>query len=164
MHTSSSTQHGTLQAFLRPEGQSSQNQSSSNQSQNKNRDQEQRGQKRNLENKDEDDDQAHDEVRLWEDGFKDRYYESKFDVPSDNLEFRYSVALQYVRGLCWVLRYYYQGCASWKWYFPYHYAPFASDFVNISGLSTEFELGTKPVSNCNTISARLTVILLTYVQ
>ncbi|XP_047536789.1 5'-3' exoribonuclease 2 homolog isoform X2 [Vanessa atalanta] len=87
---------------------------------------------------------AHDEVRLWEEGFKERYYESKFEVARDNLEFRYRVALQYVRGLCWVLRYYYQGCASWKWYFPYHYAPFASDFVNIQGLSTKFEKGTQP--------------------
>ncbi|XP_052743971.1 5'-3' exoribonuclease 2 homolog [Bicyclus anynana] len=93
---------------------------------------------------DEDDDEAHDEVRLWEEGFKERYYESKFEVARDNLEFRYRVALQYVRGLCWVLRYYYQGCASWKWYFPYHYAPFASDFVNVQGLSTNFEKGTQP--------------------
>lgn len=48
------------------------------------------GQKRKLdEDKDEsEDEQAHDEVRLWEDGFKDRYYESKFDVESGNLEFR----------------------------------------------------------------------------
>jgi hypothetical protein len=38
-----------------------------------------------------------------------------------------------------------QGCASWKWYFPYHYAPFASDFVNIAEVSTEFEKETKPV-------------------
>lgn len=84
-------------------------------------------------------------MRLWEDGFKDRYYESKFDVVATNVEFRYAVAQQYVKGLCWVLQYYYQGCASWNWYFPYHYAPFASDFVNISGLSTKFEKGTKPV-------------------
>lgn len=61
---------------------------------------------------------------------------------------RNNVALQYVRGLCWVLRYYYQGCASWRWYFPYHYAPFASDFINIGGLSTEFEKDTVPVRFC----------------
>jgi 5'-3' exoribonuclease 2 len=94
------------------------------------------------EDEEEEDDQAHDEVRLWEDGFKDRYYESKFDVMPDNLQFRYSVALQYVKGLCWVLQYYYQGCASWEWYYPYHYAPFASDFVNIKGLSKKFKKGT----------------------
>lgn len=92
----------------------------------------------------EEDPQANDEVRLWEAGFKDRYYESKFDVGPDNVQFRYAVALQYVKGLCWVLKYYYQGCASWDWYFPYHYAPFASDFINISGLSTQFERGSKP--------------------
>lgn len=92
----------------------------------------------------EEDPDANDEVRLWEPGFKDRYYESKFDVGPDNLQFRYSVALQYVRGLCWVLKYYYQGCASWNWYFPYHYAPFASDFIHIAGLSTQFEKNTKP--------------------
>lgn len=96
------------------------------------------------EEEEEEDADANDEVRLWEPGFKDRYYESKFDVGPDNLQFRYSVALQYVRGLCWVLKYYYQGCASWDWYFPYHYAPFASDFVHIDGLSTQFETNTKP--------------------
>lgn len=92
----------------------------------------------------EEDPDANDEVRLWEPGFKDRYYESKFDVGADNKQFRYSVALQYVRGLCWVLQYYYQGCASWDWYFPYHYAPFASDFINIDGLSTKFDKDSKP--------------------
>ncbi|XP_050083448.1 5'-3' exoribonuclease 2 homolog [Anopheles aquasalis] len=83
-----------------------------------------------------------DEVRLWEDGFKDRYYESKFDVSPQNIKFRQTVAWEYVRGLCWVLRYYYQGCASWEWYFPYHYAPFASDFKHLENVDTHFDRGT----------------------
>ena len=47
-------------------------------------------------------------VRLYEDGFKDRYYESKFGVLPQQEEFRYRVAAEYTLGLCWVLRYYYQ--------------------------------------------------------
>lgn len=39
-----------------------------------------------------------------------------------------------------------QGCASWDWYYPYHYAPFASDFVNIAATPVVFKPGTKPVS------------------
>merc|ERR1719192_2937700 len=70
---------------------------------------------------------------------------SQFDVgPGEDLEFRYRIAAEYTIGLCWVLRYYYQGCSSWKWYFPYHYAPFASDFLNIGDVKNEFETGTKP--------------------
>ena len=47
-------------------------------------------------------------MRLWEDGFKERYYESKFAVVPTDEEFRLKVACEYVRGLCWVLQYYYQ--------------------------------------------------------
>lgn len=88
-----------------------------------------------------DEEEPPDEVRLWEDGFKDRYYESKFDIKAKNTEFRYQLADEYVFGLCWVLRYYYQGCASWEWYFPYHYAPFASDFMKINEVAPKFKLG-----------------------
>lgn len=47
----------------------------------------------------------------------------------------------------WVSVFFYlsQGCASWKWYFPFHYAPFASDFKDIKGMFSDFEKGTKPV-------------------
>lgn len=122
--------------------QSSPNTSLNTSSQNSSFEEDRRGDKRKADEiEKEEDEQAHDEVRLWETGFKERYYESKFDVSPENLQFRQTVALEYVRGLCWVLKYYYQGCASWGWYFPYHYAPFASDFLNISGLGTKFDKG-----------------------
>uniref|UniRef100_A0A8D3D9V1 5'-3' exoribonuclease n=1 Tax=Scophthalmus maximus TaxID=52904 RepID=A0A8D3D9V1_SCOMX len=82
--------------------------------------------------------------RLWEDGWKQRYYKTKFDVDVSDEDFRRKVVKSYVEGLCWVLRYYYQGCASWKWYFPFHYAPFASDFKDIKEMFTDFETDTKP--------------------
>lgn len=36
----------------------------------------------------------------------------------------------------------YQGCPSWKWFYPYHFSPFASDFLDIGSLDIKFELGT----------------------
>jgi 5'-3' exoribonuclease 2 len=74
----------------------------------------------------------HDPVRFHEVGWKDRYYQDPFK--KQNIEngggFR-RMCYSYVQGLCWVLQYYYQGVPSWNWYYPFHYAPFASDLVNI---------------------------------
>lgn len=70
-------------------------------------------------------------VRLWESGWKDRYYTDKCKV--EDIEGgggRQRLFQTYVEGLCWVMLYYYQGCPSWTWYFPFHYAPFASDLIN----------------------------------
>ncbi|XP_037541967.1 5'-3' exoribonuclease 2 [Nematolebias whitei] len=102
-----------------------------------------RGMKRKPEDSDSEP-EPEDNVRLWEDGWKQRYYRTKFDVDATDEEFRKKVVQSYVEGLCWVLRYYYQGCASWKWYFPFHYAPFASDFKDIKEMFSEFEKDTKP--------------------
>ncbi|XP_032399686.1 5'-3' exoribonuclease 2 isoform X3 [Etheostoma spectabile] len=102
-----------------------------------------RGMKRKAEDSDSEP-EPEDNVRLWEDGWKQRYYKTKFDVDVEDEDFRKKVVKSYVEGLCWVLRYYYQGCASWKWYFPFHYAPFASDFKDIKGMFTDFEKDTKP--------------------
>jgi 5'-3' exoribonuclease 2 len=82
-----------------------------------------------------------DTVQLWNEGYADRYYEQKFKVDPQDIEFRHKVARAYVEGLAWVLLYYFQGCASWDWYYPYHYAPFAADFVGIADMKISFEKG-----------------------
>ncbi|KAK0368183.1 XRN 5'-3' exonuclease, partial [Colletotrichum limetticola] len=84
---------------------------------------------------------AVDHVRMWEEGYADRYYEQKFHVDRSDLEFRHKVAQAYVEGLSWVLLYYFQGCPSWEWYYPYHYAPFAADFVDLDKMDVHFEKG-----------------------
>lgn len=87
------------------------------------------------------DEEAPDTVRLWEAGYADRYYEQKFKVDPRDHEFRHKVARAYVEGLCWVLLYYFQGCPSWTWYYPYHYAPFAADFVDLDKMDIKFDKG-----------------------
>lgn len=82
-----------------------------------------------------------DTVRLWEAGYRDRYFEQKFHVDANDIEFRNKVAAAYIEGLCWVLKYYFQGCPSWNWYYPYHYAPFAQDFNDVGKLDIQFNKG-----------------------
>ena len=66
---------------------------------------------------DEEDNGPNDSVRLWEEGWRERYYKIKFNVNKYDLEeFRIQVAQNYARGLCWVLQYYYQGVPAWDWY------------------------------------------------
>ena len=90
-----------------------------------------------MENEDEEDD-----IKLHESGFKRRYYLKKFHVDIDlEPDFPRRVVQSYIEGLVWVLAYYYQGCASWSWFYPFHYAPFASDFTELSSLKLSFRRG-----------------------
>ena len=50
-------------------------------------------------------------------------------------------ALDYVRGLQWILHYYYDGISSWAWYYPFHYSPYISDIKDFSHHPITFELG-----------------------
>lgn len=84
---------------------------------------------------------AVDNIRLWEEGYADRYYEQKFKRDPKDIAFRHHVGENYVEGLAWVLLYYFQGCPSWTWYYPHHYAPFAADFVELDQLSVKFVKG-----------------------
>ena len=84
-----------------------------------------------------------DTVRYGQRDWKERYYSSKLKMPRQDEAARRSVAAHYVQGLCWVLMYYYQGVQDWGWFYPFHYAPCASDLVQLSELqlADRFELG-----------------------
>jgi 5'-3' exoribonuclease 2 len=63
--------------------------------------------------------------RLWEPGYKERYYKQKFGVEVSDMEFKQTCELSFIRrtpltflcsliktyveGMAWVLHYYYQG-------------------------------------------------------
>ncbi|KAG2735852.1 hypothetical protein G9P44_002066 [Scheffersomyces stipitis] len=73
------------------------------------------------------------DVKLWEPGYRNRYYETKFGATSaEEIDrIRRDVVRSYLEGVSWCVLYYFQGCPSWQWYFPYHYAPFAADFTDL---------------------------------
>eukprot|EP00172_Hildenbrandia_rubra_P003542 Plantae.Rhodophyta-Hildenbrandia_rubra.ctg5807.p1 GENE.Plantae.Rhodophyta-Hildenbrandia_rubra.ctg5807~~Plantae.Rhodophyta-Hildenbrandia_rubra.ctg5807.p1 ORF type:complete len:1064 (+),score=180.75 Plantae.Rhodophyta-Hildenbrandia_rubra.ctg5807:4115-7306(+) len=84
-----------------------------------------------------------DNVRLGDPGWKARYYQAKFHWAADDTKSKAKLVTSYMEGLAWVMKYYYRGCVSWTWYYPYHYAPFASDIVeaNIQSSDIKFDIG-----------------------
>ncbi|KAK7263445.1 hypothetical protein RJT34_31035 [Clitoria ternatea] len=76
-------------------------------------------------------------------GYKERYYNVKFSVegPTDIESKRKEIVLKYTEGLLWVLQYYFSGVASWTWFYPFHYGPFASDLRGMSQVKVKFEKG-----------------------
>lgn len=85
-----------------------------------------------------------DKVKLGVNGWKMRYYINKFLVTdeADVPEFVDKIKRSYIEGLQWVFAYYYKGCESWDWFYPYHYAPFASDLMDCAKIEILFEIGT----------------------
>jgi len=67
---------------------------------------------------------------LGQQGWREQYYEVKFHWAGGSTSAKTgksNLCYKYLEGLLWVMKYYYNGCASWEWFFPFHYAPFASD-------------------------------------
>jgi len=75
-----------------------------------------------------------DTLRYYIKKFPEFFQESsagKIRDTSESLEEISTLCRYYWEGLNWVLLYYYQGCAAWGWYFPYHYSPMSLELSNM---------------------------------
>ncbi|XP_076358060.1 5'-3' exoribonuclease pacman isoform X2 [Tachypleus tridentatus] len=91
---------------------------------------------------DDDDDETSEE--MFELEFKQHkrdYYMNKLDYETVTAEVLKDQAHGYVRAIQWNLHYYYNGVASWSWFYPHHYAPYISDLRDFSNLNLEYDLG-----------------------
>jgi 5'-3' exoribonuclease 1 len=68
------------------------------------------------------------DAELW----KLTYYREKLGMDLTDTQAHEKLRTCYLEGLIWVYHYYFHGCISWSWFFPYHYAPLISDLVEIS--------------------------------
>jgi 5'-3' exoribonuclease 1 len=66
-----------------------------------------------------------------------KYYTEKLELPDASPRWTSEVVHHYIRGLHWVLQYYYRGVASWDWFYPYHYAPMAQDMRVLGDIDGE---------------------------
>lgn len=88
-----------------------------------------------------DDDSDEDNFRQEFKRHKQKYYENKLDYEKVDAEVLKDQAYGYIRALQWNLHYYYNGCVSWSWYYPHHYAPYISDVKNFSNVDLKFDSG-----------------------
>lgn len=72
--------------------------------------------------------------------YKTTYYHEKFKLDPDKKTIL-KIVNEYVRALQWNLHYYYHGCMSWGWFYPYHYAPFISDIADFTDVDLKFDMG-----------------------
>lgn len=63
------------------------------------------------------------------DEYKFRYYEENMGVSEHKNSLVEGMCKEYVRGLVWVTKYYFEECSCWEWQYPYSHAPFVSDLA-----------------------------------
>ncbi|KAA8497424.1 5'-3' exoribonuclease 1 [Porphyridium purpureum] len=90
------------------------------------------------------------EASARDDGFQTRkreYYKSKLDFDSDSETGQAQITAlkrSFIEGIQWVLSYYFEGVISWRWFYPYHYAPWASDLVGLASLAKQISFPEGP--------------------
>ena len=75
-----------------------------------------------------------------------RYYRGLFGIHSDtNDEQKKDIAINYLQGLEWNMKYYTTGCPDWRWCYKFNYPPLLQDLLKyIPIFSTEFVPNKQP--------------------
>lgn len=93
---------------------------------------------------DDDEQDSDDEESIFNAEFRQHkrdYYMTKMHFRFVNSEVLREQATSYVRGIQWILNYYYNGICSWAWYYPFHYSPYISDIKDFADMEMNFEIG-----------------------
>ena len=72
--------------------------------------------------------------------WQSRYYRGLFGIKSDtNDAQKKDIAVNYLQGLEWTMKYYTSGCVDWRWRYKYNYPPLLQDLIkHIPVFNTEF--------------------------
>ena len=89
-----------------------------------------------------------DYIKLGDKKWRENYYKYYFHINSvhKNEDFINDICKKYLEGLQWNIKYYLEGCCSWKWYYPFRAAPCLRElcqYLNNRIYNTDFGL-TKP--------------------
>ena len=72
--------------------------------------------------------------------FKGRYYFEKLKFTPLDKDKHWALRRSYMEGLMWCLAYYYKGCISWGWFYPYHYGKSLYSCTRLNLFSYELTL------------------------
>lgn len=93
--------------------------------------------------------------------YKFRYYEHYFNTSDYQRELISDMCKEYLKGILWVTKYYFEECVSWEWQYPYSHGPFISDLSALLDSDKNFDINkikfkpTKPINPCTQLLAVL---------
>ena len=79
-------------------------------------------------------------INPFKSNWQTRYYRGLFGIKSDSTgQQNKDIAVNYLQGLEWTMKYYTTGCCDWRWRYKYNYPPLLQDLIkHVPVFATEF--------------------------
>lgn len=79
--------------------------------------------------------------------WQSRYYRVLFGIKSDTKdEQKRDIAINYLQGLEWTMKYYTSGCPDWRWRYKYNYPPLLQDLIRYTPIFDTVFVPQKPIN------------------